>query len=675
MNQNKNLIDIERKFRPEIEGLRIVAALLVAIYHIWFGRVSGGVDVFFVISGFLITTSIISTINKTGEYKFWPYISKLLKRLLPSALFIVLVTLVLSFFFLPLTILTKTIKEALASIFYYQNWQLAFSSTDYLDANQMKSPLEHFWAMSIQGQFYLIWFLLFTFVLYLVRKYALSNGKKLVNFLLTTIFIVSFIYSIYLTQVNQPFAYFITFTRVWEFALGGLLCVNLGRIKINRLAAAIIGWIGLVGLILTGALFDVSKLFPGYIALWPMTCALLIVLSGNVDTKYGVKRFLALPIMTKLGGISFGIYLWHWVLLSFYKFKIAEEPGLISGVMIILLSIGLSFFMTRFIEAPIRNGQNNKKAFSKLGKVLSVNLILIVSLFVMGVMKNSGSDKEVSHKDYPGVDAVAKSEEIEEQNPMPNFAKVFDDLPQSHLDNSNQNLKETDVKVGEYGKTKNYKATIALVGSSHSEHWLGGFIKAADKNGYRILNITRSGTRFSTGYEDDSPKGKWVKNVNDYLQHHKDIDLVVSHATSAASDSKWVQNQMINQLNIVKDEYDMDVLAIRDIPTYDFSVPEEFEKFGEEKTIKKMNDFESQKDTSYWQDFAENDERLYKFDPTEFFKVDNQYAPVIGNINIYRDMDHMTNTYSESFGNVLAEKLKYIIENKEENKEVNLNNI
>ncbi|MEJ7451106.1 hypothetical protein ACWEXU_08530 [Staphylococcus xylosus] len=141
------------------------------------------------------------------------------------------------------------------------------------------------------------------------------------------------------------------------------------------------------------------------------------------------------------------------------------------------------------------------------------------------------------------------------------------------------------------------------------------------------------------------------------------------------NDYKWVQNQMINQLNIVKDEYDMDVLAIRDIPTYDFSVPEEFEKFGEEKTIKKMNDFESQKDTSYWKDFAENDERLYKFDPTEFFKVDNQYAPVIGNINIYRDMDHMTNTYSESFGNVLAEKLKYIIENKEENKEVNLNNI
>ncbi len=167
---DKNIIDIERKFRPEIEGLRIVAALLVAIYHIWFGKVSGGVDVFFVVSGFLITTSIISTINKTGEFKFWPYISKLMKRLFPLAFIIILVILILSIFFLPSTIFDKTMKEVISSMFYYQNWQLAISNTDYLDAHQMKSPLEHYWAMSIQGQFYIIWFLLFTFILFIIKK-------------------------------------------------------------------------------------------------------------------------------------------------------------------------------------------------------------------------------------------------------------------------------------------------------------------------------------------------------------------------------------------------------------------------------------------------------------------------------------------------------------------------
>lgn len=409
---DKNIIDIERKFRPEIEGLRIVAALLVAIYHIWFGKVSGGVDVFFVVSGFLITTSIISTINKTGEFKFWPYISKLMKRLFPLAFIIILVILILSIFFLPSTIFDKTMKEVISSMFYYQNWQLAISNTDYLDAHQMKSPLEHYWAMSIQGQFYIIWFLLFTFILFIIKKYKLVNGKRIVNYLLGFIFIVSFAYSVYLTAVNQPLAYFITFTRVWEFALGGLLCINLSKIKINNLTAEIIGWIGLIGLILTGALFDVSTMFPGYIALWPMTSALLIILSGNKDTKYGVKNFLSMPIMIKLGGVSFGIYLWHWVLLSFYKYNISETPGIISGILIIVLSIALSFITTKYIETPIRSANLNKVAFKRIGIIAFANIILIAGLVSHNAYVKISDDKTLASKDYPGALAATSKQKL-----------------------------------------------------------------------------------------------------------------------------------------------------------------------------------------------------------------------------------------------------------------------
>src|SRR5699024_5755898 len=178
---NEPIIDIERKFRLEIEGLRFVASLLVAIYHIWFNRVSGGVDVFFVISGFLITSSIISTINRTGEFRFLPYIKKLMKRLLPSVFFILGIVLVLSYFLLPKSIMGKTLKEIFASMFFYQNWQLAISNTDYLDASQMKTPIEHFWALSIQGQFYLIWFVLFTVILIIIKRYRIASVKGLIN--------------------------------------------------------------------------------------------------------------------------------------------------------------------------------------------------------------------------------------------------------------------------------------------------------------------------------------------------------------------------------------------------------------------------------------------------------------------------------------------------------------
>lgn len=660
---DKNIIDIERKFRPEIEGLRIVAALLVAIYHIWFGKVSGGVDVFFVVSGFLITTSIISTINKTGEFKFWPYISKLMKRLFPLAFIIILVVLILSIFFLPSTIFDKTIKETFSSMFYYQNWQLAISNTDYLDANQMKSPFEHYWAMSIQGQFYIIWFILFSGILLLIKKYGLSNGKRLVNVVLGFLFIVSFIYSVYLTAINQPLAYFITFTRVWEFALGGLLCINLSSIKISNIAAEIIGWIGLIGLILTGALFDVSTMFPGYIALWPMTCALLIILSGNKETKYGVKNFLSMPIMIKLGGVSFGIYLWHWVLLSFYKYNISENPGIVAGLLIILLSIALSFVTTKYIETPIRNAKFNKLAFKRIGYIALVNILLITGLVSHNQYVKIQDKKAVANKDYPGALSInLDKDKIKENKPKPEFANVFDDLPQSHLDNSNQSMSKSEVKVGKYGKQKDYKATIALVGSSHSEHWLGAVIKAAEENDYRVINITRSGTRFSTGYKKNTLQDDWVKNVENYLEKADDIDLVLSHVTASDTESEKIQQQMVDQLLKVKNNYGIEVMAIRDIPRYDFNVSEELEKHGEKDTIERMNKGNRQLDEAFWEQISNEEKDLPQFDPSEYFKVNGKYRPIIGNIVVYRDMDHMTNTYSETFGPILGDEIKKVVQ-------------
>ena len=660
---DKNIIDIERKFRPEIEGLRIVAALLVAIYHIWFGKVSGGVDVFFVVSGFLITTSIISTINKTGEFKFWPYISKLMKRLFPLAFIIILVVLILSIFFLPSTIFDKTIKETFSSMFYYQNWQLAISNTDYLDANQMKSPFEHYWAMSIQGQFYIIWFILFSGILLLIKKYGLSNGKRLVNVVLGFLFIVSFIYSVYLTAINQPLAYFITFTRVWEFALGGLLCINLSSIKISNIAAEIIGWIGLIGLILTGALFDVSTMFPGYIALWPMTCALLIILSGTKETKYGVKNFLSMPIMIKLGGVSFGIYLWHWVLLSFYKYNISENPGIVAGLLIILLSIALSFVTTKYIETPIRNAKFNKLAFKRIGYIALVNILLITGLVSHNQYVKIQDKKAVASKDYPGALSInLDKDKIKENKPKPEFANVFDDLPQSHLDNSNQSMSKSEVKVGKYGKQKDYKATIALVGSSHSEHWLGAVIKAAEENDYRVINITRSGTRFSTGYKKNTLQDDWVKNVENYLEKADDIDLVLSHVTASDTESEKIQQQMVDQLLKVKNNYGIEVMAIRDIPRYDFNVSEELEKHGEKDTIERMNKGNRQLDEAFWEQISNEEKDLPQFDPSEYFKVNGKYRPIIGNIVVYRDMDHMTNTYSETFGPILGDEIKKVVQ-------------
>lgn len=661
--EKQPLINIERKFRLEIEGLRFVAALLVAIYHIWFNRVSGGVDVFFVISGFLITSSILSTINRTGELKFLPYIKKLMKRLLPSVFFILSIVLVLSYFLLPKSIFGKTLKEVLASMFFYQNWQLAISNTDYLDASQMKTPIEHFWALSIQGQFYLIWFLLFTIILILVKKYHNLNVKRVINTLLGIIFVTSLAYSIYLTSTNQQWAYFTTFTRVWQFALGSLLCINLSSIRVNKVFAVLAGWIGLIALISTGIIFDVSEKFPGYIALWPMIAAILIVLSGTRETRFGVKRFLGSKWMVKIGGISFGIYLWHWVLLSFYRYNVQDIPGFFMGTFIILVSIVLSFFMTQLIEDPIRTSNNDRFAFKRLGIMGTTNLAIIIALFIGLTIDQKQLNQKVADADYPGVMAVHDSIDIPEKEAIPDLSQVFDDLPQAHKDGSNQNLKESDLKVGEYGETENYDATIALIGSSHSEHWQGALLEAIKDQNIRLLNITRSGTRFSTGYQDDDLKGIWNQHVLNYLKE-ADVDLVVAQSTASDTEKLKIQHQMMDQLKYIKNEYDIDVLALRDVPRYSFNILESLETDGTNSTIKKMNNENNQKDAKAWEEFINSDLSIYKLDLTEYFILDEKFQPIIGNIVVYRDNRHLTNTISKSFGPILKEEvLKILKEN------------
>src|SRR5699024_1233959 len=284
-------------------------------------------------------------------------------------------------------------------------------------------------------------------------------------------------------------------------------------IRVNKVFAVLAGWIGLIALISTGIIFDVSEKFPGYIALWPMIAAILIVLSGTRETRFGVKRFLGSKWMVKIGGISFGIYLWHWVLLSFYRYNVQDIPGFFMGTFIILVSIVLSFFMTQLIEDPIRTSNNDKFAFKRLGIMGSINLTLIIALFIGLTIDQKQLNQKVADADYPGVMAVHDSIDVPEKEAIPDLSQVFDDLPQAHKDGNKQKLKENDLKVGEYGETENYDATIALIGSSHSEHWQGALLEAIKDQNIRLLNITRSGTRFSIGYQEDDLKGIWNQHV------------------------------------------------------------------------------------------------------------------------------------------------------------------
>lgn len=661
---NNSLI-LERKFRPEIEGLRVIAAILVAVYHIWIGRVSGGVDVFFVISGFLITTSIVSRYNRHGELKFFPYITNLIKRLLPSIIIVVFSIILLSIFLLPRTILEKTFYEIIASLLYYQNWQLAFSNTDYLNQEQMSTPLEHFWAMSIQGQFYLIWFVLFAIIFYLIKRNINLNGIKIINFTLITLFILSFTYSIYLTSVNQPWAYFDTFTRVWEFSIGGILAINLSRIKVNLVISKMLGWIGFIGLLLTGIIFDVSTMFPGYIALWPTLCAVAILIAGNnADNNNGIIKFLGSKIMVKFGGIAFGIYLWHWVLLSFYNYHFETGPNIFIGTGIIIVSIILASLMSKYIEAPFKNMEISIKPLKYITCGILINLCIIITLFTLYNNISPDTEELVNNPDYPGASALLYDIEVPEVTPVPTPEAAMSDLADSYNDKVNQSKNVGALKVGEYGDLENPKYTIALVGSSHSAHWLGALQSFSEDEEIKILNIIQVGSRFSSTNTSDTTMA-WNNNVMTYLKDHREeIDLVVATADIGDAENKLPPEGMAEQLNTIGDDIKLPVMAIRGTQRFGFNIPEYLDQYGYEATKEKMNSVKPISKEMPWDLIEYKSPLVFPVDYTEYFMVDGEYDPIIGNVLAYFDGSHITNTYSQTMGPILREDaLKLLKEN------------
>ena len=656
-------MEIKRQYRPEIEGLRAIAALLVAVYHIWMMRVSGGVDVFFVVSGFLITTSLLSGYARNGYIKFGKFILGLLRRLLPSALTVMIFITIGSFFILPDIRFTATIKEIAASLLYFENWQLAITGTDYLDQNNPQSPVQHFWAMSIQGQFYVIWFVIVSLAILISKKLNISL-KKVFTAVLLILFTISLIYSIYITSMNQPWAYFDTGARVFEFAVGGLLMIYIFNLNIHRYVSFILGWIGLAVLLLTGILLDVQGTFPGLIALIPISAAVLILLAGQNPSRFGVEKLLSTRPLKFLGSLSYGIYLWHWpILIFYYEIFDTSSVSLLHGIIIIVISILLSYITTNIVEKPIIN-YINKNNFSIRGfrPIIGLASILIIGLGSWYYYTNSqASSLSINNEDYPGVmvnAASSDSENFEKKEPIPSLATAKDDRADAFKDGCQISPGDSEVKICEYGNTETYDYTVALVGGSKSTHWLPSLQELGDE--YRILNVTKSGCRFSlennNSIADDCYE--WNTKVVDELAEYEP-DIVVTLADIARSSYEEVPKGFIEQFEKLND-YNIPILAIRDTPYFSNDVVACLSNNGEsdacsverEKTISSI---------PAWEKLSSPPENVTYVDYTDYLCNDETCPSVIGNIVGYLDKSHMTATFNKTFAPIIRQDIESVI--------------
>ena len=649
-----------RKFRPEIEGLRAIAALLVAVYHIWLGNVSGGVDVFFVVSGFLITTSLLNMYERTGKVDGIGFLLKLGKRLFPIAFAVLAFVIITSFYFLPQTQWVTIIKEVAASLIYVENWQLASNSVNYLAQNNAASPVQHFWAMSTQFQFYIIWTLVLLTIIGIARKLN-KNIRNLFFYTLIGMFIVSIGYSVYMTAVNQPWAYFDTFARVWEFAAGGILSLVIAHISLNKWTSVVAGWIGLLGLITCGLLLQVGTVFPGYAALWPVMCAVFILIAGNRGGKYGVHHLLSAKPLVKFGGISYGFYLWHWpMLVLYYNITGNQTVSVVHGLLIIGLAIVVAYATTNLVEKPIRNRKIQSKP--KLALILLGIAIPVVVLngswtYYVKDTQAASASVEITNTDYPGAEAMEPGKEFSTDEPfMPTILQAKDEVPISYGDGCHQGMEESEVIMCEYGDVEDPEYTIALVGGSHSAHWLAPLKIYANNNDIKILNYTRSACRFSsesyllTTKLDQKTCAEWNETVMDKLIE-KQPDLVYTPAD--ATEWEGIPEGYVDQWRKLN-EHDINVFALKDNPRAEFDIPTCIDKNGpnaEECTTKNnLEDLSDEVDQL-------NLDNVYYADLTDKFCNEDVCKPIIGNVLVYQDGHHLTRTYAKTLAPYVGKKV------------------
>ena len=329
------------RFRPEIEGLRAIASLLVVIYHVWIGRVSGGVDVFFALTGFLAAGQLVRAAERGGIDLVTQW-GRTLRRLVPPAAVVLVGTMIASLVFLPESRWPQAIREVVASAFFVENWRLAADAVDYYASHNTASVVQHFWSLSIQGQFAIVFPVVIVVATLVARRAGLA-ARPAVAGLLLAITALSLAWSILSTAHDQTYAYFDALARIWEFTLGGLLALNLHRLRLPDWAGVALGWAGLLGLALCGTVLDVEGGFPGYLALWPVLCAVAVIVAGDTAHRFGSARWLSSRPMQYLGSISFPLYLWHWpVLLLAQAADHREEPGPVLGLAVVLTSLALA---------------------------------------------------------------------------------------------------------------------------------------------------------------------------------------------------------------------------------------------------------------------------------------------------------------------------------------------
>ena len=496
-----------------MQGLRALAVLMVVCYHIWFGRVSGGVDVFLLVSAFLLSLSFLRRVESGKPLDLARHWLHQFKRLLPAVVVVLLGTLAASYVLVPQSRWAGILEQSWASLFYVQNWVLASDAVDYYaEDHSLASPLQHFWSLSVQGQVFILWPLLFLGSSWAARRYRLKfRGVVLLVF--GALFAGSLVFSIWETGTNQAYAYFDTRTRLWEFAIGTLLALALPFIRLPRFLRVLAGWVGVAAMLSGGFLLDVQGQFPGYVALWPLVAAALVIIAGQTGSRVGADRFLSSKPLVRVGDLSYALYLWHWpVLVLALIWRDRASPGVFGGLLVIAVSFVLAYVTMRFVERPLRALTWADARRRRAAMVLAVCLGLVaapLTAWQQGLRMEAERIAAEAPRNNPGAVSLEPGfvnradGDAALMPPAQEAARDYADLRTPCTGRFATGASQLQgmacsVIVDQQQPAK----TIVAVGNSHVQQWLAALKPIAERNDWAVVALVAGGCQFVAYNED-----------------------------------------------------------------------------------------------------------------------------------------------------------------------------
>ena len=345
---------IDLTFRPDIEGLRAVAVILVIFFHSQIGFFSGGfvgVDVFFVLSGFLITGLLLKEHETRGKISILGFYARRTRRILPAAMFVIVLTVAGSYFIQNFLTFTNVAADGRWAALFAANFHFAIQGTNYFNQGNPVSPLQHYWSLAVEEQFYLVWPLL-------VLLAGVVFRPKYIRFSVLGVATVgvgaSFIWCVWQTNVEPTWAYFSPFTRAWELGVGAMLAALVPVLR--RIPPAIgiaLAWAGLAAIVIGAIVYNSSTAYPGWAALLPVLGAGAVVVGGASGP--GAGHLLAWRPVRSVGRVSYGWYLLHYPFMILLVGAIwthalsVQENLIIAGITLIA-----AYIMYFLLERPIR---------------------------------------------------------------------------------------------------------------------------------------------------------------------------------------------------------------------------------------------------------------------------------------------------------------------------------